>query len=81
MQGKVLVILVIMKTGKGAIFSILNPNQGGLFGRSVGWGGGGIKTSLFLGLYSPVFDPNHSEVIQNETWHLYKPIETLSNIL
>ena len=47
----------IILTGKA-----LNSNQGGLFGRSVGWRGG-IKTSLFLGLYISVFDPNHSEVI------------------
>ena len=44
-------------------------------------GGGGIKTTRFLGCYSLIFHPNESNMVSNESWHLYPPIEYLKTIL
>ena len=44
-------------------------------------GGGGIKTSPFLGGYGLIFYPNESNMVSNESWHLYLPLEPLNTFL
>ena len=60
---------------------LLNPNQGGLFGRSIWRGGVESAHRTFWAskaLFYPQISPNR---VSDETLDLYTPIETLSNIL
>ena len=50
-----------------------------LYGR--GEGGGWISPTDFLRFYRPNIPPNQSNMVSNETWHFYIPIETLKRIL
>ena len=64
-------------------FISINPNQHGLFGLSIARGGegGGKCPPWFLGGYGLIFHPNESNMVSNESWHLYPPIEYLKTIL
>ena len=59
----------------------LNPNQHGLFGLSIAWGGGGIKTTGLLGCNIVIFHPNQPNMVSNESWNVYPPIKCLKTFL
>ena len=61
--------------------SSLNPNQGGIFGRSIGWGGVESAHGSFRAISSSFSHPNQPNMISNESWHLYLPLESLNSIL
>ena len=44
-------------------------------------GGDGIKTKRFLGCYGLIFHPNQPNMVSNESWNVYPPIEYLKTIL
>ena len=43
--------------------------------------GGGIKTTRFWGCYGLIFHPNQPNMVSNESWNVYPPIEYLKTIL
>ena len=57
----------------------LNPNQGGLFGRSKG----GVECArrTFRAISASFFIQINPNTISNESWHLYLPVESLNIIL
>ena len=54
-----------------------NPNQGGLFGRSIEWGGGGFRPLGFDASWVHIWCPNQSKRFSNESWHLFEHMESL----
>ena len=55
----------------------INPNQGGLFGWSIEWGGGGFRPLGFDASWVHIWRPNQSKRVSNERWHLFEPMDSL----
>ena len=60
---------------------LLNPNQGGLSGRSIEWGGVESARKTFEASKAQIFTQISPNMVSNETWYLCTPIETLSNFI
>ena len=58
----------------------LNPNQGGLFGSSKGWGGVESAHGTFRAICASFHHPNQPNMVSNESWHLYLTLESLNTI-
>ena len=72
--------------GIGLIFISLNFKSGLTLIRAgflvdLNSGGGGIKTSWLLGCHIVIFHPNQPNMVSNESWNVYPPIEYLKTIL
>ena len=59
----------------------VNPNQGGIFGRSIEWGGVESAHGSFWAISSSFSHPNQPNMISNESLHLYLTLESLNSIL
>ena len=63
------------------IGNFLNPNQSGRFGRSIERGGVECARRSFRAISSLFFIRNQPNMVSNESWHLYLPLEPLNTIL
>ena len=58
-----------------------NPNQTGLFGLSIDRGGVECARRTFRAISASFFIRNQPNMVSNESWHLYLPLEPLNTIL
>ena len=61
---------------------LLNPNQSGRFGQSIERGGGVECAHRPFRAITPLFFiRNQPNMVSNESWHLYLPLEPLNTFL